>query len=305
MARRCDRCGEDAVHVREYSGQALCAGCFSASILRKTARTISKYNMIKRGDLVCVAVSGGKDSLALLHILDRMSRDHDFGIRAITIDEGIPGYRDEALDIVKEYCGRLGVKYDVYSYKEFFDLTLDEALHLRDDKATSCSICGTLRRRAIDRAAEDIGARTIATAHNLDDTLQTFLINMISGDTGRIGWMNPDNSSSDPRRIKPFCEIYESEIVFYAYANGIPFQTEPCPHMNEGIRTEIRQFLNRLEERHSGAKNSLYRSVMRVSQALGEPGSKRRLACPGCGGLCTGSVCSVCDTVAGLKGGKT
>ena len=239
----CDRCENQAAYTRKYSGEKLCSQCFSKSIVKKTAKTISKYKMIKHDELVAVAVSGGKDSLALLKVIHEMSLTHSFRIKVITIDEGIPGYRNEALEIVKKVCGELNVDHKVYSYKDLFELTLDEALDLREnEKTSSCSMCGTFRRRAMDYAAKDIGADVIATGHNLDDTLQTFVINMISGDTTKVGWMNPDTSANSLRKIKPFCEIYESEIVFYAFTNDMPFQSEPCPHMNEGIRTDIREF---------------------------------------------------------------
>jgi Predicted ATPase of the PP-loop superfamily implicated in cell cycle control len=148
---KCDKCENQAAYTRKYSGQKLCSQCFSNSIIRKTAKTISKYNMIKYDELVAVAVSGGKDSLALLKIINGMALTHNFRIKAITIDEGIPGYRDEALEIVEKFCGELNVEHKVYAYKDLFELTLDEALDLRENKKTSsCSICGTLRRRAID-----------------------------------------------------------------------------------------------------------------------------------------------------------
>jgi len=299
---KCDRCENQATYTRKYSGEKLCSRCFSNSILRKTAKTISKYNMIKNNDLVAVAVSGGKDSLALLNIINQMAATHNFRIKAITIDEGIPGYRNEALEIVQAFCTKLNVEHKVFSYKELFDLTLDEALELRgNEKTSSCSICGTLRRRAIDHAAKDIGADVIATGHNLDDTLQTFVINMLSGDTNKIGWMDPDTSSNSLRKIKPFCEIYESEIVFYAFTNDIPFQSEPCPHMNEGIRTEIREFLNSLEGQHSGIKNNLYQSIIKVSQIVKDTNYKQKINCEKCGNECTGKICSVCNMVLKLK----
>ena len=303
---KCDGCENAAVYTRKYSGQKLCSKCFSNSIVRKTAKTISKHKMIKNNELVAVAVSGGKDSLALLKIIHEMSSTHNFKIKAITIDEGIPGYRNEALEIVEKFCSELGIEHKVYSYKDLFELTLDEALDLREnEKTSSCSICGTLRRRAIDHAAKDIGADVIATGHNLDDTLQTFVINMLSGDTNKIGWMDPDTSSNSLRKIKPFCEIYESEIVFYAFTNDIPFQSEPCPHMNEGIRTEIREFLNSLEKQHSGIKNNLYQSVLRVSNIVKETNYKEKKICKKCGNDCTGNVCSVCDMVLKLKENQT
>ncbi len=255
---------------------------------------------------MAVAVSGGKDSLALLKIIHEMAQTHNFRIKVITIDEGIPGYRDEALEIVEKFCGQLNVELKVYSYKDLFELTLDEALELRESKKTSsCSICGTLRRRAMDFAAKDIGADVIATGHNLDDTLQTFVINMLSGDTNKIGWMDPDTSTNSLRKIKPFCEIYESEIVFYAFTNDIPFQSEPCPHMSEGIRTEIREFLNSLESQHSGIKNNLYQSVLKVSQIGKNSNYKQKTICEKCGNECTGNVCSVCNMILKLKANQT
>jgi len=302
---RCRRCDDAAVFTRRYSGESLCSRCFTDSVMRKTARTISRYKMIGNGDLVAVAVSGGKDSLALLHILDQMSRSHNFRIHAVTVDEGIAGYRDEALGIVSDYCRGLGVQYSVFSYKDVFDFTLDEALGQRgDDRTSSCAICGTLRRRVMDHAAREVGAGVIATAHNLDDGLQTYLINMLSGDVGRIGWTVPGPDGSGLRKIKPFMEIYEEEIVFYAFTNQIPFQTEPCPHMGEGVRTEIREFLNSLERQHAGIKNGLYRSLVKVSRAVRESDSKIRAICDSCGAECTGKTCSVCRIVSRFKGGQ-
>ncbi|MFB5606726.1 MAG: TIGR00269 family protein [Candidatus Nitrosomaritimum yanchengensis] len=302
----CDRCENPVAYTRKYSGEKLCSNCFSNSILRKTSKTISKYKMIQNDELVAVAVSGGKDSLALLKIMNHMATNHNFRIKAITIDEGISGYRNEALEIVRKFCEEQNVDFKVYSYKELFELSLDEALSLREnDKTSSCSICGTLRRRAMEYAAKDIGANVIATGHNLDDTLQTFVINMLSGDTSKVGWMNPDTSGNTLRKIKPFCEIYESEIVFYAFTNNIPFQSEPCPHMNEGIRTEIREFLNSLENQHSGIKNNLYQSILKVSQVVKDSDQKQKGVCEKCGSECTGTTCSVCNVVLKLKENKT
>jgi len=297
----CNRCGNTAVYSRKYSGESLCSLCFSDSIVKKVAKTISKHNMIQEGDVVGVAVSGGKDSLSLLHVLKKMSQSHNFKLIAITVDEGIPSYRDEALEIVKNFCNIHGVEHRSYAYKELFDLTLEESLDLREnEKTTSCSICGILRRRAIDFGAKDLDVDVIATGHNLDDVLQTFIINVLSGDTNKIGWMEP-TTSNKIRKIKPFCEIYENEIVFYAFTNQIPFQSEQCPHMNEGIRTEIREFLNSLENHHNGIKNSMYGSVMRLVPIVKNANYKQRRVCQKCGNQCTGEVCSVCTMLVNLK----
>jgi len=299
---QCQKCENIAVYTRKYSGESLCSGCFSNTILRKAAKTISKYKMIKNDELVVVGVSGGKDSLVLLSILKKMSETHNFKIIAVTIDEGIPGYRDEALEIVKSFCSKLDVEFRTYSYKELYDVTLSESLELRDEeKTTSCSICGIFRRRALDHAAKELNADVIATGHNLDDTLQTFLINTFSGDANKIGWMNPDNESKQIRKIKPLCEIYESEIVFYAFTNNLPFQSEPCPHMNEGIRTEIREFLNSIEDQHSGIKNNMYRSILKISDIMKDASFKQKRICSNCGNECSGKICAVCNMITDLK----
>ncbi len=298
---KCDWCNGTAAYSRKYSGENLCSECFSNSIIRKTAKTISKHKMIRRGDIVGVAVSGGKDSLSLLHVLKQISESHNFSIKAITIDEGIPGYRDEALQIVNDFCNKMQIQHDTYSYKELFGTTLEESLEIRNkEKISSCSICGVLRRRAIDFGAKDLGVDVIATGHNMDDVLQTFIINLLSGDTNKIGWMDPDTTNNKMRRIKPFCEIYENEIVFYAFTNNLPFQSEECPHMNEGIRTELRNFLNLLEKNHNGIKNNMYKSILKISSVIKDGNNKEWKTCSRCGTECTGETCSVCNTLMNL-----
>jgi len=298
---KCDWCYNVAVFSKKYSGENLCSGCFTNSLVRKTAKTISKYKMIEREDVVGVGVSGGKDSLSLLHVLKQISLSHNFTIKAITIDEGIPGYRDEALQIVSDFCNKLQVPHKVYSYKDLFGTTLEESLENRSsDKISSCSICGVLRRRAIDFAAKELDVDVIATGHNMDDFLQTFIINLVSGDTKKIGWMDPDISENKERRIKPFCEIYENELVFYAFTNEIPFQSEECPHMNEGIRTDIRNFLNLLENNHSGIKNNMYKSILKISSNVKNSNDTEWKVCSKCGTECTSETCSVCSTLTNL-----
>ncbi|MDE1766249.1 MAG: TIGR00269 family protein [Thaumarchaeota archaeon] len=302
---KCNYCENTVVYSRKYSGENLCLDCFSKSIIRKTAKTISKYRMIRSGDMVGVAVSGGKDSLSLLHILKQISLNHNFTLRAITIDEGIPGYRDEALDLVRSFCSKIGVEHGVYSYKHLFGTTLKQSLEIREnEKISSCSICGILRRRAIDFGAKELGVDTVATGHNLDDFIQTFIINLLSGDTNKIGWMDPEPTNKTARRIKPFCEIYENEIAFYAFTNNIPFQSEECPHMSEGIRTEIRNFLNSLEKSHAGIKNNMYQSILKISSKLKEETGKKWKICSKCGTECTGDTCSVCNTLLSLGLGQ-
>jgi len=281
----------------------LCKMCFMRSIEDKAAKTISKYSMIGYGDRVAVGVSGGKDSLSLLYVMKMLFDLHPNNgneLVAVTIDEGIRGYRDESLQIVKDFCAHLGVESRMLSYKSLFGVDMDEAMTLRpSDKMSSCSICGTFRRRAIDIAAEDVDADVVATAHNMDDQLQTFMINTLAGDVERIGWMYPEpiEYANGMTKVKPFIEIYEYEIAFYALQRDIPFQSEECPYMDESIRTDLRQFFNAMEKEHPGIKQNAYSSMMKIAKTLRSAPSTEGRKCAICGRDSTGDVCSVCKTI--------
>jgi len=308
ICRKCQKI--ESVYHRVYSGEYLCKKCFMRSIENKTAKTISRYSMIGYGDRVVVGVSGGKDSLSLLYVLKMLFDQHPNNgneLVGITIDEGIKGYRDESLQIVKDFCQQLGVESKVLSYKSLFEVDMDEAMVLRpSEKMSSCSMCGTLRRRAIDIAAETLDADVVATAHNVDDQLQTFMINMLAGDVERIGWIYPEpvKYASGMKKVKPFIEIYEYEIAFYALQREIPFQSEECPYMNESIRTDLREFLNKLERDHPGIKHSAYNSMMKISRVLRSRQSTEGKKCSICRHDSTGDICSVCQTINVLTSNK-
>ncbi len=295
------------MYFRAYNGESLCAKCFNDSIFEKTKKAISKYDMLHYGDKVGIAVSGGKDSTSLLYVMSEVMKGHGSKLYALTIDEGIEGYRDESVQNAERLAEKLSVPILVCSYQDFFGFTLDEALEKRKDrqvKSTSCAVCGPLRRRSIDLAAEKLDVNVVATAHNLDDMLQTFYINLYSGDLERIKWLDPSfkqqgkNSEFKLRRIKPMFEIYEQELAFFAYQNNLPFQSESCPYMNEGIRTEIRNHLNALEARHPGIKYSTLKTVLGIATSLEIGDARKRITrCEKCGSVSTGPICSVCLTL--------
>jgi cytoplasmic tRNA 2-thiolation protein 1 len=302
------RCGGKTVYFRAYNGESLCAPCFNRSIFEKVKRAISKHDMLHYGDKIGVALSGGKDSTSLLYILSEITKGHGTELSALTIDEGIKGYREEAIKNARELANKLSVPLSVSSYEEFFGHTLDSALSERNQKEvkrSSCAVCGPLRRRSIDRAAERLGVNVVATAHNLDDVLQTFFINLHSGDLERIKWLHPGFRSTSSlsefkiRRIKPMIEVYEQEIAFFAYLNKLPFQSESCPYMDEGIRTEIRLYLNELEAKHPGTKYATLKSVLRMASSIqiDKDKSKEIMHCEKCGSVSTRPICSVCLTL--------
>ncbi len=293
----CNKCGSPSFYSRRYSGEVLCKDCFRASIVDKTRRTIRRYGMLKRGDRVGVAVSGGKDSLSLLEVLHSLSAVGGYELVALTVDEGVAGYREESIEHANSLANKLGVTHTLVSYKDLYGFDLDTALDWEDKReVSSCSICGVFRRRAIDEAAERAHVDVVATAHNLDDFVQTFMMNLMHGDVNRIGWLDPLVADTDfpTRRVKPFMEIYEEEIALYAHLSGLPFQSNNCPYMHEALRSEVRDYLNELESKHPGMKNVLLNSAVQVSSKLSPSDGPGVIPCSSCGKPSTSGTCNVC-----------
>ncbi len=260
--------------------------------------------MIRHGEKVGVAVSGGKDSLSLLKILHELSARHGSELVAISVDEGVEGYRDEALAHARSLTEQLGVEHLTVSYKELFGFSLDEALDWKEERAvSSCSFCGVFRRRAIDEAAERAKVSVVATAHNLDDYIQTFMMNLMHGDVVRLGWLDPTylDDSFPVRRVKPFLEIYEEEVALFAFQSGIPFQSVSCPYMHEGLRSEVRDYLNQMEANHPGMKNVLLRSSLDVISRYAGSTEKESVSCSNCGKPSSSGLCNVCRMEAKVK----
>ena len=300
----CARCGGSAVFTRRYSGESLCLACFAKSIVEKTRRTVAKYHMLAPGERMAVAVSGGKDSLSLLKVLSALYPPQRNHIVAISVDEGVAGYRDEALEHARHLSHDLGVEHVTVSYKEMFGFSLDEALDWKDEReVSSCSFCGVFRRRAIDEAAVRARASVVATAHNLDDYVQTFFMNLMHGDVARLGWLDPSyvDESFPLRRVKPFMEIYEEEVALFAYEEGIPFQSVSCPYMHEGLRSEVRDYLNAMEASHPGMKNVLLKSSLDVISHYAHSPGREAVPCSRCGKPSSNGLCNVCRMKASIE----
>ena len=301
---RCSFCRNVAVYKRPYEGAALCKRCFLEDIEEKIRRTVSRYGMLKFDDHVAVAVSGGKDSLTMLRILWKIERRFpNAKLTAVTVDEGIRGYRAEAVKLARRYCRELEVDHVVVSFHELFGASLDQIAKSKKE-LSPCSYCGVLRRRAIHSAAKKVKANKIATAHNLDDEVQTVLLNLFHGDAKRIARLEPvltDPTGRFLERIKPLCEIPEKEVALYAHLTGVRFQTYPCPYLETALRNDVREMLNRVEERHPGTKFTILRSAERLRSYLkaGMPPIELK-NCKRCGEPTTQDFCEVCKTLDGI-----
>jgi cytoplasmic tRNA 2-thiolation protein 1 len=298
--RPCSACKRNpGYYRREYEGSILCKSCFKESLERKVRKTISQWNMFSPQDHVAVAVSGGKDSLTLLMILNKLTKRFPrTRITAVTVDEGIAGYREEAVDLSQRYCKEMGIAHEIVSFEDLFGYGLDDFLKQKQKRMTACSYCGVWRRKAINLAAKKVGATKIATAHNLDDIVQTYMLNLFQGDAERFVRFSP--VLKDPRdlfltRVKPFCEIPEREIVMYGYTEDLQFQTASCPYMTEALRNELRSIINKLELSHPGLTFSAYRAMQKL-RTLSAPNLKasQLQSCKSCGEPTPFEICEAC-----------
>lgn len=313
----CTSCNRrDAIYMRKYSGERLCSRCFCLSIETKVKATISKHDMLSYDDKIAIGVSGGKDSMTLLHILTKIEGAFPHSeLKAITIDEGIEGYREEALKIAEQGCRKLDVKHEIFTFKDIFGYKLDDLVKkLRQKTPLSnnlapCSICGVLRRQALNSVARKENATKLATAHNLDDETQTILLNILRGDPLRIGRATPTSCFTNPffvGRIKPFCEILEKEIVLYAYLKKLRFQNIPCPYAEEAFRNDIRATLNRMEVKHPSTKYSLYNSAQKLRPYLKAASKSENLRnCNICGEPTMNTICQSCKMLAEFQDSKS
>ena len=301
---KCYYCEREAVYSRPYEKKPLCLVHFNKFFVNRVKRTISKFKMLQPHDTVAVGLSGGKDSVVLIHVLSKLMRNFPKSkLIAVTIDEGIRNYREESLKIAIKHAGELGIEHHIFSFEEFFGLGLDDFLLKLEEKngqrKGACAYCGIFRRRALNEAALRVGATKLATAHNLDDEAQTVLMNMLRGDLGRFGRNDYEPVFKHKKfvpRIKPFMLTPEAEIVLYAVFNGLEYQEMPCPHAVEADRGVIRDMLQMYLERNPGAMFNLVRMGAELAELLKSQERKNRplKECKICGNPTAGDICKVC-----------
>jgi len=301
---RCTKCGRKEAAIKlHYSGEELCVRCFLERFFKRVRTAIGRYDMLGPRDKVLVALSGGKDSSSLLHALAKIERDFPQSeVVAATVDEGIGAHREEGIKQAVELCSRLGVEHVVVSFKELYGASLPEILKALEGKRGAldpCAYCGVLRRRAINEVARELKADVVAVAHNLDDMVQAWLMNLLRNNLARLMRFKPTTRAEHPRlvsRIRPFCLIPERETAFYAYIHGLVGPKTPCPYARASLRNELRVFLNRLELRHPGTKFALFRAFERVLPVIEAGLPKGRLTeCERCGEPSSGRLCKVCE----------
>jgi uncharacterized protein (TIGR00269 family) len=293
---KCRKCSKTAVTFQPYSGAHLCTPHFLDDVERKVKYSIRQNRMVDKGDTIAVGLSGGKDSSVLLHILHKLFRQRpDITLIAISIDEGIKGYRQETLEYAKELAQSLGVDLIIASFKTEYGESLDEIVSKGGEKGP-CSYCGALRKHILNKTAREAGATRLAVGHNLDDESQTVMMNLLRGDVERLVRMVP--GCVQPGlilRSKPLRDIPEREVALYALLNHIPVDFSECPYAYSAIRGEVRDMLNDFEVNHPGTKYAVLRSLDRLAEPLRHTFPQITLnQCLKCGEPTADEICQSC-----------
>src|SRR4029078_9494541 len=230
-------------------------------IAKKTTKAIVDYNMIEDGDRVMVGLSGGKDSWALLQVLDvlRQRAPIRFSLIAVNVDSGYKEYKHE---LIASTCHARGWEYRI----EHTDIgeVIDDIL---DDGATPCSLCARLRRGVLYRIAKEVGATKIALGHHTDDFIETLLLNLFFA--GSLKAMPAKLVSDDGEHvvIRPLVYVGEDEARLYCKESELPIIGCCCPACGDlGLqRQRAKRLLVELESEHPGVKQSMLKTLGNVA----------------------------------------
>jgi len=258
---------------------------------------------LSKDDVVAVGVSGGKDSMVLLHLMNELAKKTRAKLIAITVDEGIEGYRDKSIDAVRNFVSKLSVEHRVVSFKNELDFSIDDMSEKtfveRHPSGKACTYCGVFRRKLLNKAAREAGATKIAVGHNLDDEAQSVMMNVIRGDVIRMKRMGGHTKKGGLiPRIKPLKNVPEKEIVAYALLNGIPYFDGECPNSFNNVRRDVQTIVNDLEAKYPGTKSQIIKfyGKIRIEEVKGEIQS-----CIKCGEPSSSSTCKACELLGNVK----
>ena len=228
---------------RPYAQDHLCETHLRETVWDRARRELHRQAPRMRGGVVAVALSGGKDSAAALSITHRyFSRRPTVRLVAISVDEGIRGYRTATLSKASELCRSLGVEHRVLKAQDELGTTTDEAARALPS-TIPCSFCGVWRRGLLNKAARSVSADLLVLGFNLDDLAQTVLMNLARGEVDRLLRMSPHRLRQPGLvpRVAPLATVPEREVYAFARAAGLPFDHSECPHANAAERNRFRE----------------------------------------------------------------
>lgn len=312
----CHKCDQKSVIELQHGD--LCKNHFLSYFEEKVFKTINKYNLIRRDDKICVAASGGKDSLTVLYLTKKFLEKNNIStdtLFALAIDEGIQDYREKTLVDLRTFCSEHDIRLKIVSYKDEFGHTLNEAYPVinKGTNKKPCNICGVWRRYSLNKSARNLGATKVVTGHNLDDEAQAIIMNIFKANTALAAHLGPISGVQEHNlfvpRVKPLYFCPEKEVKLYTLLKGFHLQFAECPYAREGYRSQIQDMLNEFESKYKGTKQGIINSFLDLLPALkekemkngGKEGAGSIKECTTCGEPAQAEVCNACKFVEVLQ----
>ena len=307
---KCKVCkGHAVVDVRRHNA-AFCKDHFMDHVRNQVARTIKHFKMFGPDDRLLVAVSGGKDSLAIWDILIDLGYD----ATGFYLDLGIGSYSDRSKEAAVAFADAKDAKLIVRSLQEEHGFTVPELSRLTG--RVPCSGCGLNKRYEFNRAALEEGFDILVTGHNLDDEVATLFGNVLHWNTDMLGRQGPvleerlvDHEGTQRtvlvKKVKPLVRVAERETAAYALLAGIDYIVEECPMVEGNTQHRYKEAITMIEEASPGTKSQMYFGFLdRVSHRFAQDTGEATLtSCSECGALTTQpeegrAVCAFCKTKA-------
>ena len=294
---KCRVCrGPAVIDVRRQNAN-YCRDHFLRMCRDQVAKAIHDFDMLRPGERVLVAVSGGKDSLACWHMLRELGYDAD----GFVIGLGIGDYSDESTQFARAFAEERGWKLHETSLRG--DYGFDVPTAAKATNRVPCSACGLSKRHLFDEAAREHGYDVVATGHNLDDEAAVLFGNVLRWQTDYLGRQLPvlPERNGFPRKVKPLVRLGEREMAAYCVLTGIDYIVEECPMAAGNKHLGYKEALNAIEIQSPGSKHDFYFGFLKRASGRFLPEAEAEqddlTACVRCGAPTTGEVCAFCKLV--------
>lgn len=295
----CSKCHKPAIAFIRYNGTHLCGDHFLLYVEKRVKKTIKKQGKTPHNRRIGVASSGGKDSLVTLLLLNKIFlKRPDVEVIAISVDEGIKGYRNKSLNKVQKACRDWDIAYHEIRFEEVYGWGMDDVQKVNHTPLGACSYCGVFRRQCLNIKAKELQVSRLATGHNLDDIAQSILMNFVNADMKKLTRLGPHYHVQPGLvpRMMPLRWIPEKENAIYALLHHIDFYESMCPYSLNALRGTFKDVLYSLETKNPGTRHSILHSFDSMRESLRNQFPPAELnECVSCNEPTTQVICQACQ----------